>query len=269
SKTPSSPPPPLSKIIAIPRVCNISNRILPNLPFIRAYAPILSTYNIPSDIFLSFIDELNILQAGHPALTHTHQPTQPMHFTHHLDPTKLTTLMTQCTNLAARLLHTIYIQGPCARRTAYLKLTNQTLFHPNHLHVDILTGKALRKLLDLHPEYPLCAELCPAWTVPEKADLMRGVRASVRVPGRQLYQLIDYVHDLDLAAEVKGDWKEERGEGGRRDAAKVVRDWQVVAEVQHEVWRGEALRLYEVAGRERDLKRRRRLVKMAGERDLE
>ncbi|GKZ75560.1 hypothetical protein AnigIFM56816_000217 [Aspergillus niger] len=271
SSTDPSPPnyQPLERIIAIPRVCNLTDRLLINLPFVRAYTDILATnYGISEEVFLEFIDELNIIQAGHTALKYMQKAGQAIHFADHIDPTKITALLGQCSDLTARLIHMAYIKGPFARRTAYLNRANRLLFHPKHLEVSIVTGKELRKILGLHPKFPLCASLCPLWTVPSKTDLVQGVRSRVRVPGRQLCQLIDYVYDLDLAAEAKRGWSQEKGKV-RRDAAKVVRDWQVVSEVQHEIWRGEAIQLYEMAGQAADLKVRKKLLKKASEMDKE
>ncbi|GKZ38939.1 hypothetical protein AbraIFM66950_011544 [Aspergillus brasiliensis] len=268
----TDPPPPtyqpLNRLIAIPRVCNLTDRLLINLPFVRAYTDILLDYGITEETFLEFLDELNIIQAGHTALKYMQKASQAIRFAGHIDPTRITELVGQCSDLTARLIHMAYIKGPFARRTAYLNRANRMLFHPRHLEVSIVSGKQLRKILGLHPKFPLCASLCPLWTVPSKTDLVQGMRSTVRVPGRQLCQLIDYVYDLDLAAEAKKGWGHEQGKV-RRDAAKVVRDWQVLSEVQHEIWRGEAIQLYEVAGQANDPKVRKKLLKKAGEMDKE
>ncbi|PWY82051.1 hypothetical protein BO70DRAFT_429148 [Aspergillus heteromorphus CBS 117.55] len=95
-----------------------------------------------------------------------------------------------------------------------------------------MSGKELRKTLGLDPNL--------TWIVPVKSDLIRGVRAGVRVPKRQIIQLLNYVQDIAPKAGDMGNWKEETTKV-RRDAAKMVRDWQVVSEYKHEIWRGEVI----------------------------
>ncbi|PYH95606.1 hypothetical protein BO71DRAFT_440160 [Aspergillus ellipticus CBS 707.79] len=248
--------PHLEKLIVIPRACNTANTNTINIPLDRAYVGVCAEYGISQEVFLDFLDELNLLAGGHRGIMYMQKAGKAVHFAGHLDPTRFTALVGQCINLTAHLVHLAYIKGPWARRT------------PKHLQASILSGKQLRKLLGLDPKFPLCAPLNSGWTVPSKNDLMRGVRSWVRVPARQIYQLLEYVYDMHIASEANENWKEEKG-WVRRHAARMVRNWQVVSEIQHEIWRGEALRLYDQAREAQDLKMKNKLAKKADKKDME
>jgi DNA-directed RNA polymerase beta' subunit len=98
--------------------------------------------------------------------------------------------------------------------------------------------------------------------------LLKGQRAKCRVAGRIIYHLLQYVEDVVLAKEAN-ETLMVTGSIAQKKAAKHVRDWQVGSEVQHELWRGEALALYARAKNTGTEKERQKLLRRAAQVDKE
>lgn len=184
------------------------------------------------------------------------------------DPTGITKLVGSSVKLSASLGSIAYVKGPVSKRHIFLSKANKEIFSPRGLKVSTVHGKALRKILGVDPKFPLCAPLMTSWVVPSREQLSKGQRAKIRVAGRIFNQLAQHAEDLVLVREAN-DTLIVTGTLGQRKAAKSVRDWQVASEVQHEIWRGEALALYERAKNAVTEKEKQKLLKKAAQVDKE
>lgn len=120
-----------------------------------------------------------------------------------------------------------------------------------------MSCKQLRKELRLDPKHPLKAPLMTAWTVPTKKELCAGKRAECLPLSHIIYRLKDDIHDLTHTREANENWNTEKYSRAKKKAAQIVRNWQVNSEVQHELWRGEALQIYGQAAKTTDPKRKK------------
>ena len=191
-----------------------------------------------------------------------------IYFAGSFDPTGITKLVGKAVSLTAELGELAYIKGPMSKTKWYLNRANDDIFKPRGLKVFIMSGKELRRFLQVEPSFPLCAPLMTGWVVPNKEQLLKGQRAKCRVAARQIYQLLPRVHDLVLAREAN-DGLLTDSKLADRQAANSVRNWQVGSEVRHELWRGEALSLYAAAKNAVSQKEKEKLEKKARAMDKE
>lgn len=261
--------PRLKKPIAIPSLLNHASPFIIGVPFHRCYPKILGEFGVSHDAFLAFLDELNIMQAGHVAFEYTRDAGKAIHLAGNLDPTGITKFVGLGVELSADLGQLAYMKGPLSKKQSVLKKENSTTFHPRGLHVSIMSCKRLRKELKLDPTHPLTAPLMSHWTVPTKDELKAGKRAKCRTLGRIIYQLQDHVHDLELAREANDNWKIEQNTFARRKVAQGVRNFQVSSEIQHELCRGKALQFHIQAEAATDPKQKKKLQRKAAVRDKE
>jgi hypothetical protein len=252
----------------IPQILNHTGQNVIGKPFIRAYANILAQYSMSQESFLAFLDELNINQIGHISFQYIRQAGTAIHLAGHLDPTGITKLVGSSVKLTASLSELAYVKGPFSKKNLFLNRANKDVFNPRGLKVCILSGKELRKLLGMDIKFPLCAPLMTDWVVPTKELLLKGQRSAVRVANRQMYQLLPRVHELTLAEESNEALLTD-GSLGSRKAAQQVKNWQVRSEVEHQIWRGEALALYNSAEAAVTKKEKVKLEKKSKSRDKE
>ena len=260
---PLSPPyPRLEKPIVIPGCLSTSYRSgSVGLPFIRGYAKHLgSVYDISAETFMDFIDELNILNRGHTAFGYVSGTGSAVHTVGHLDPTKITQLVGLSIKVAGLAGRWASVNGPFSRKKPFLELANKELFNPKGLRVSIVNSKELRHLLNLPPNAPLVVPLVDCWSVPPKADLLKGQRAIVRVPHRSILALVDHVSDIKLLREVSPGKQKGRG---RTKAALEVRRCLVGGEITFEIWRGQALEKLRQAQLATTEKSREKLLKQS------
>jgi len=184
------------------------------------------------------------------------------------DPTGITSMVGKGVKLTAHLGEMAYVKGPMSKKKWYLNRANEDIFKPRGLKVSIMSGNELRKLLQVEPKFPLCAPLMSGWVVPSKEQLMKGQRSSCRVATRQICQLLPRVHELVLACEVNEALIIDLN-FAKRQAARSLKKWQVGSEIQHELWRGEALSLYAAAVRAVTQKEKEKLEKKANAMDKE
>lgn len=264
----TGPYPPLSKPIVIPQVLNHTPKNTIGKPFTRAYANILAQYSISQEAFLAFLDELNIDYIGHVGFEYTRKAGKVIHLAGNFDPTGITKMVGKTVSMTAELGEMAYIKGPMSKKKWYLNHANEDIFKPRGLKVSIMSGKEVRQLLRVEPKFPLCAPLMMGWVVPSKELLLKGQRSKCRVAARQICQLLPRVHDLVLACEAN-DALLTDSKLADRQAAKSVRNWQVGSEVQHELWRGQALSLYAAAKSAVTQKEKEKLEKKARALDKE
>jgi len=272
---PSIPAPPvggyprLTKPIVIPQVLNHTiHKDVIGKPFVRAYARCLDNFNLNQDAFLDFLDELNIDFIGHVGFEYTRKAGKAIHAAGSFDPTGITKLVGQGVSLTAQLGEIAYIKGPTSKKKWYIDGANREIFAPRGLKVSVVHSKELRRIMGVDAKFPLCAPLMTDWVVPTRDQLNKGQRAKCRVAGRIIYQLSQHVENIVLAREAN-DTLMVTGSLAQRKAARSVRNWQVGSEVQHEVWRGEALALYERAKTAVTEKQRQKLLKQAAQTDKE
>ncbi|WPH03053.1 Hypothetical protein R9X50_00592700 [Acrodontium crateriforme] len=264
SSNPSFPP--LDKPIVIPRVLNhTTKQYQVGVPYHRVYANILAQYEISQDRFLGFIDELNLELAGHVAFTYVKAIGQFTDTVGNFDPTNITSAVGKTLVLGTEVANLARIK---AKQKSILSEANQRLFNPVGLQASILSCKELRKMLGLYAKHPLTAPLMTNWTVPTKDALMAGQRAKCRTLGRIIYHLLPYAQDLTYCTEAN-DALTEEGSHARKEAARKVRTWQVQSEVQHELWRGQALDLYARAAQATSVKENEKWAKKAATMDKE
>ena len=205
---------------------------------------------------------------GHVGFDYTRTAGKVISLAGSFDPTGITKLVGSSMSLSADLGKIAYIKGPMSKKKWYLNHANDDIFKPRGLKASIMSGKELRQLLGVDPKFPLCAPLMTGWVVPNKEQLLKGQRAMCRVAARQIQQLLPYVHDVVLAREANDTLLTDSNLATRK-AAKSVRDWQVGSEVQHELWRGQALALYAAAKSAATQKEKQKLEKKAKSMDKE
>jgi len=237
-------------------------------PFIRAYARCLNNFNLSQDAFLDFLDELNIDFIGHVGFDYTRKAGNVIRAAGAFDPTGITKLVGSSVSMTASLGEIAYIKGPMSKKKWYLDGANREIFAPRGLKASIVGGKELRKILGVDAKFRLCAPLMTGWVVPSRDQLNKGQRAKCRVAGRIMYQLLQHAEDVVLDREAN-ETLMVTGSLGQKKAAREVRNWQVGSEVQHELWRGEALALYERAKNAASEKERQKLLKKAAQADKE
>ena len=138
---------PLDKPILIPRL-----NPGPNIPFARAWAPSLQAYDISQHDFLSFLDNLNVVCAPHPAA----RILEMLAFGVAFVPADGADGISGGLALLAALTAWAIARS---RRKKYLALVNAMLFHPRGLHARVVSTKQMRAMLDIAPGEPLMAPL--------------------------------------------------------------------------------------------------------------
>lgn len=254
--------PPLKKAIVIPGVLNSPHNPDPfGMPFVRAYAKILgSDYGISPDEFLKFIDKLNVLGRGNLPMGYVGKVGDTVGRFGALDPSNITSLVGQCMSVAGTFGRAI---SAASKKISFLKTINEDLFNPKGLKVRIVKSKELKNALGLTRDASLCAPLKEDWTVPSKAQLKRGERATVKVAHRQILALREHVANIVLA----GERSKLEGQGGT--AASEVLYLTVSSEMQFEEWRGEALEKLVFANVTTDEKKKIKLLKQSVKKDKE
>jgi len=202
--SPNTRPPRLDTPIVVPGVC-IHAKLYQHplgLPFIRAYAECLSAYDISEENFATFIDELNLFNRGHAqTFKNVSRVGKAVHLAGHFDPTGITKLVGSGIQLTGQLGSWASIEGPLSRKKSYLETTNEALFHPRGLHVEVIDTAELRKRLNLSKDEPLTLPLNPNWVVPTADQLKAGQRCAPRAPHRILHALRDHVQPVKLLRE--------------------------------------------------------------------
>lgn len=237
-------------------------------PFTRCYAKILSSYNISEDEFLAFLDELNIEQVAHVGLDYTKKAGSVVKLAGHFDPTGITHLVGQTIHTSAVIGQAASVGGPMSKKKQFIAKANKDLFGPRGLRVSIVSGKELRTILGVDPKFPLCAPLMMSWVVPSREELKKGRRSKFRVADRILHQLLPYVEEVTLVKETNQSLLV-TGSFAQKKAAKTVSTFQVDSEVQHQIWRGEALALYARAERVKSVMEKQKLNKKGDQMDKE
>ena len=205
---------------------------------------------------------------GHVGFDYTRKAGKVINLAGNFDPTGITQAVGKTVSLTAELGQMAYIKGPMSKKKWYLNHANEDIFKPRRLKVSIMSGKELREFLRVEPNFPLCAPLMTSWVVPSKEQLQKGQRSSCRVAARQICQLLPRVHELVLAREANNALLTDSTLANQQ-AAKSVKNWQVGSEIQHELWRGEALSLYAAAMNAVTQNEKEKLLKKANAMDKE
>ena len=126
------------KPIAIPAIGSSSDS-----PFLRAYAPILTTYNLPRDSFFSFLDHLNKVISGSP-------PLQVLDATGGILQSVPILFPLRWIGSAVSGLASLGSQGVSkSRADSYLRQANRETFGPRGLKVEIAKLDALAYMANI------------------------------------------------------------------------------------------------------------------------
>ncbi|KAF4633691.1 hypothetical protein G7Y89_g4436 [Cudoniella acicularis] len=270
-ENPKSTYPRLKKPIVIPSVLNhTSNSGIVGLPFVRGYAVCLGQdYDISLIDFLAFIDELNIRNRGHLALSYISKVGSAVHTIGHFDPTRITALVGKGIVVAGMAARWASINGPLSRKKDFLSLANKEIFNPKGLRVEIVDSKDLRKFLGLAKDDPLIAPLQSYWTVPSLEQMKKKQRAKVRVPHRLILGLLPHVHDITLHGDMSGKPTPEDASKLRKKAEREVVGWLCSSEINMEAARGKALLKLREANKTPTEKEKEKLMKASRKADKE
>lgn len=151
SSLPDAPPPPYSTNndrIPLPIVLPQTSKSFRGAfysPFVRAYVPELEAHNLSQSDFLTFLDGLNEAFVANPVFAGLGIAGAIMQQFYGIHPVQWAGMGLQVASGAASAA-TSY-----ARTRAYVKAVNADLFHPNGLHVGILTTKKMMAKVG-HPE---------------------------------------------------------------------------------------------------------------------
>ncbi len=124
----------------------------PNMPFARGWAPCLAVYDLDQTAFLTFIDNLNLVTAPHPAVKILELTGFGLQFAPLPYADALAAVM-QVTAAVATIAVAQY------RGRRYLARLNATFFEPRGLHAALVGTRKLKACLGVAKEHTLLAPL--------------------------------------------------------------------------------------------------------------
>ena len=178
----------LTKPIAIPATTSELGS-----PFLRCYAPILAHYDLPRDIFLRHLDNLNRVAVANPPLQILNVSSQLVGFV----PLATAQIVSAAVSTAAQ----VGTYGVSKGRTEmYLRELNKDVFGPRGLKVEIATLKAVAELANM----PI---LTPDGKLDKKIPMLGELEAhelqTTSSQQRRLDVLRPWIEDLEVDGQTQ------------------------------------------------------------------